>query len=66
MEQIYILTSEEVEELKDINMETISNIDIFANLLKKEPIKYGAESELWDILEEIRENCRKIKYALIS
>ena len=57
MKQIYILTREQAEELKDIKNRIISNVDIISDLLKKEPIKHDEDNDVWEVLGRIERHC---------
>ena len=66
MKQVYILTKEQAEELKDIKARIISNVDIIGDLLKKEPIKHGADNDIWEVLGRIERHCWSMEDILES
>lgn len=61
MKQVYILTNEQVEELKRIQTRISSDLEIIAYLLEDELIKPSLKSAISGVLLRIESNCDDIE-----
>ena len=66
MKNVYILTKEQVEELKDIRYKIVFDIDIISDLLEDNSIKISFQNAIRNVLLRIESYCDNMEDILES